>query len=179
MVSQLCHNILADVDQMGFRLTWKFINIGLYGREEVCAQISHDEMFEYFEILLETECDELEDVIELLCVKKEPFELDKLINELSENEQSDFAFELHKWRLYLLKKILDNRNEDFLQNLLALMEFWLPIRDKIECPHLFPEPDTNSDSVKEYFTEKMHAKLVNRNHAWLQKEIKKVHIAER
>lgn len=32
---QLCHNILVETEQIGFRITWKFISIGLYGYDRI------------------------------------------------------------------------------------------------------------------------------------------------
>lgn len=175
---QLCHNILAEAEQIGFRITWKFISIGLYGYKEMEQQISYDEMFEYFDMLLENESEKFDDIITLLCVKNSEFELDAIIKELASSEQSEFAFELHKWRICLLKKILDNKNEDVLQGLLELMEFWLPIKDEVECPHIFPKNDGNKDSVHKYFTETMYTYLINKNQVWIENEIERIRKAE-
>ena len=106
------------------------------------------------------------------------FELDAIIKELANSEQSEFAFELHKWRICFLKKILDNKNEDVLQGLLELMEFWLPIKDELECPHIFPKNDGNNDSVHKYFTETMYTYLINKNQVWIENEIEKIRKAE-
>ena len=175
---QLCHNILEEAEQIGFRITWKFISIGLYGYKEMEQQISYDEMFEYFDMLLENESEKFDDIITLLCVKNNEFELDTIIKELANSEHSEFAFELHKWRIYLLKKILDNKNEDVLQGLLELMEFWLPIKDEVECPHIFPKNDGNKDSIHKYFTETMYTYLMNKNQVWIENEIEKIRKAE-
>ena len=175
---QLCRNILSEIEQMGFRITWKFISIGLFGCKEIENQISYDEMFEYLDILLEKEDEAFDDIITLLCVKNNEFELELLIKELADNDQSEYAFELHKWRVCLLKKILDNKNEDALQGLLELMEFWLPIKDEVDCPHVFPENTGNKEAVHNYFTETMYIYLINENQMWIEKEIKKIRRVE-
>ena len=37
-----------------------------------------------------------------------------------------------------IKKILENVNQDCLQGLMEMMEFWLPMKNEKECPMFFP-----------------------------------------
>ena len=73
--------------------------------------------------------------------------------------------------------LLDNA-KNRLQGLLELMEFWLPIKDEVDCPHVFPENTGNKEAVHNYFTETMYIYLINENQMWIEKEIKKIRRVE-
>lgn len=171
MEFQSCHNTLIEIEQMGFQVTWKFINIGLHGNAEIPVQISYNELFEYLDNLLERNIEEIDDIISIYCEREDSIEVDKLLKTLSEQELQDTFFESRKWRAYRLKKILDNVNQDCLQGLMEMMEFWLPMKNEKECPHVFPQNNGNELSVQQYFTQTMYEFLIQRNRNWLEKEI--------
>ena len=173
MESQLCHNILFSARTLGLKITWKYIYIGLYGYDELNKQISYEELFEYFDIIMVDDTTDIDIIIKLLGVKNNLFELDSIIEELSMKEQTDFKFELNKWRICLLKKILD-ADFDYVQGLLEMLEFWLPIKDEFDCPHIFPEQTGDKNSINNYFSEKMYQRLLCINRMWADDEIKKI-----
>lgn len=174
MEVQSYHNALIEIEKIGFRVTWKFIDIGLHGMSGIPIQISYHDLFEYLEILLERNSEEINDVITLFSEREDNFEVDKLLQCLAEQELQDLSYELRKWRVYLLKRILDNENQDFLQGLLELMEFWLPMKDKKECPHIFPQNRDNERSIQQYFTKTMYEFLLQTNCSWLENEISNI-----
>jgi len=171
MEFQSCRNILLEVENMGFKVTWKFIDIGVYGNEWISSQMSHDELFEYFDIILEREMEKIDDIITLFCVREDDNAVDNVLRDLAEREAQNMSIELRKWRAYLLKKILDNANQDCLQGLLELMEFWLPMKDETNCPHVFPQNSDKGVSTQQYFTKSMYKFLLQKNRNWLEEEI--------
>jgi len=171
MEFQSCHNTLIEVEQLGFQVTWKFINIGLHGNEKIPVQISYNELFEYLDNLLERNIEESDNIISIWCEQDDIIEVDKLLESLTEQEAQDVFFESRKWRAYQLKKILDNVKQDCLQGLLEMMEFWLPMKDEKECPHVFPQNNDDGLSVQQYFSQTMYEFLIQKNRSWLEKEI--------
>lgn len=174
MESQSYHNALIEIEKIGFRVTWKFINIGLHGMSGISIQISYYDLFEYLDTLLERNIEEIDDVITLICEREDNFEVDKLLQCLAEQEPQDLSFELRKWRVYLLKRILDNENQDYLQGLLEWMKFWLPMKDEKDCPHIFPQNRDNELSIQQYFTKTMYEFLLQTNRSWLENEISNI-----
>lgn len=174
MEFQSCHNTLIEIEQLGFQVTWKFINIGLHGNAKIPVQISYDDLFEYLDNLLERNIEEIDDIISIWCERDDIIEVDKLLESLSEKEVQDAFFESRKWRAYQLKKILDNVKQDCLQGLLEMMEFWLPMKDEKECPHVFPQNSGDGSSVQQYFSQTMYDFLIQKNRIWLEKEISSI-----
>lgn len=163
-------NKLNELSEIGFRITWKVMNIGLFGAQNIPAQLSRLELFEYLNQLLYCEYEQLDHVIELICEWEDECKADKILHTLAENDGSNFAIQLRKWRAYLLKHLLDNISHDSLQGLLELMEFWTSVGISNDCPHIFPAQN-NSLSVQDYFSDSMYTKLKDINQTWLINEI--------
>lgn len=171
MESLSCRNLLEEVEKMGFLVTWKFINIGLYGTDKIPIQISYDEVFEYFDNLLSKNEGYIDEIIDLICEKDDKWKVDALLKSFAKLEPTEETFEERKWRAYLLKKIIDNGYRDYLQGLLEFMEFWITMGVEEDCPHIFPEKNSTDNSVQQYFTQTMYNFLRERNLEWLNKEI--------
>ena len=163
-------NKLNMLTNMGFRISWKLVNIGLYGYDEIPVLLTHDEVLEYLDMLLTDITEQTDNIISLICEKDNITEFDKLLKKFASGDSSNIIIQKRKWRAYLLKKLIDNSSEDFLQGLLELMEFWILMGKPDDCPQTFPNSN-DTVSIQDYFTQSTYELLMQKNYAWLNKEI--------
>lgn len=167
-------NKLDCLENMGFKITWTLIKIGLCGHNGIPTLLSANNVIEYFDRLLcsfDGQTDgNIEDIISLMCVSEDKNEVEKQVLFLANKDCSDFSIQLRKWRAYLLKDLLDHINSDYMQGLLELMEFWSFLGITEDCPHTFPN-NNGALSVQEYFTQSVYDDLVRKNREWLDNEI--------
>ncbi len=160
-------NKLETLKNMGFKISWKLINIGLHGLEKIPTILTYDELLDYFNNQLTNINKETEDIITLVCTSENILKFNKLLEEFANRDESNVIIQIRKWRVYLLKNIIDNISKDYLQGLLELMEFWISMGRTEKCPHIFPDEMQKEN----YFTPNMYELLLKRNSIWLAEEI--------
>lgn len=163
-------NKLKFLENMGFKISWKLINIGLFGNDEIPILITCDDVLEYLDSLLTEINEQTDNIIALICKKDDFVEFKRFLKELANEDDLNVAVQKRKWRAYLLKKLIDNIGEDCLRGLLELMEFWISMGKPEDCPQTFPIND-NKDAVQDYFSQSSYSLIVDKNRAWLNEEI--------
>ena len=163
-------NKLNSLENMGFRISWKLISIGLYGDGEIPIQLTHNDVLEYIDSLLMDFNEQTDTIITLICEKNSRVEFDDFLKKLANEDDSNTAIEKRKWRAYLLKTLLDTISKDCLQGMLALMEFWILMGKPDDCPFSFPIK-SDSKSIQEYFSQSSYDFNVTKNREWLEREI--------
>lgn len=163
-------NKLSFLKNMGFKISWKLINIGLFGDDEIPVSLTYNDVLEYLDSLLTDINEQTDNIIALICEKDDGAKFDRFLKELANEDDSNIAIQKRKWRAYLLKKLIDNISEDCLQGLLELIEFWISMGRPDDCPQTFPSSD-NKESVQDYFTQASYEFNVNKNREWLNQEI--------
>lgn len=163
-------NKLHILESLGFKITWRLLQIGAKGSCEIPAVLSRDEIIEYLGDSLNNIDNQTDYVISLIC-EDNPIEFNTMLEKFAENDGCDISIQKRKWRAYLLKTLLDNLSRDPLQGLLDLMEFWLTMGKPDYCPHVFP---TNDTIRKDYFTDATYDLLVKRNRDWLDEEVAEI-----
>ena len=168
-------NLLDFIQNLGLKITWKLITVGLccYGDS---PQLTRQEVLDFLNQRLIRENEQVNEIISVICEENDSEAMDAKLEELSEHDRSELSLQKRKWRVYLLIHLLEKLGTDPLQGLLALMEFWLPMRDA-GCPITFPSND-GLPSVEEYFTKSNYDTMVKRNRVWLHKEIDEIQQAE-
>lgn len=157
---------------MGFKISWNLIAIGLYGNDEIPPSITHRDVVDYLDSLLTDIDEQTDNIIALICEKEDYTKFDVLLKKLANEDNSNIAVEKRKWRAYLLKNLIDNINEDCLQGLLELMDFWVSMGNPYDCPQTFPSSDNKS--VQDYFTQASYEFNLNKNREWLSEEIQSI-----
>lgn len=114
-------NKIKCLENMGFKIPWKLIEIGLSGADEIIQK--------------------------------------------------------RKWRAYLLKSLTDTANEDSLQGMLALMEFWNAMGMPATCPFAFPA-SADRKCLSKYFSKSSYKKCLENNRKWLGEEITEIVLLE-
>ena len=110
---------------IGFKITWKLICIGLFGKSYISPQVSRNDVFVFLDHLLTIGHTQSENIIQVICEQDNPDRIDSLIQLLSNQEHSDEQTQLRKWRAFLLSKTLSTLPSDSFQGLLILTEFWM------------------------------------------------------
>lgn len=166
-------NKLCVLKNLGFKISWSLIAIGLYGDCEIPPLITRLDIVDYLDGLL-TDIDENTDnIITLVCEKEDNIKFDRLLKKLASEDDSNISTQKHKWRVYLLKELIDNIAEDSLQGLLALMEFWVLMGKPDNCPQKFPSSDSK-ESIQEFFTQESYKFYLSKNREWLNEEIMRI-----
>lgn len=163
-------NKLCALKNMGFKISWKLITIGLFGDDEIPPSITHSNVVEYLDSLLTGINEQTDNIIALICEKDNSTKFDSVLRKLASEDVSDIAIQKRKWRACLLKILIDNISQDYLQGLLELMEFWVSMGKPDDCPQTFPNSD-NKKSVQDYFTQASYEFNVNKNRGWLNEEV--------
>lgn len=159
---------IRKLKDMGFIITWKLIEIGLFGRDEIPVLLWKEDVLEYLDYLLSDINDQNDVAIELICNKEEPERFNNIIKRLAANEKSDVMIQKRKWRAYMVKSLIDN-NSDFPEGLLDLMEFWII---KMHAPEDSPLSFLdNRKDVQDYYCQSLYDICVEKNRIWLKKEI--------
>ena len=160
---------IRKLKDMGFIITWKLIEIGLSGRDEIPVLLWKEDVLEYLDYLLSDINDQNDVAIELICNKEEPERFNNIIKRLAANEKSDVTIQKRKWRAYMVKSLIDNKNSDFFEGLIDLEIFWINIMHwPDDCPLSFP---INRKDVQDYYCQSSYDICVEKTRIWLKKEI--------
>lgn len=163
-------NKLNFLKNMGFKISWKLINIGLFGDDEIPASLTYDDVLEYLDSLLTDINEQTDNIIALICEKNDSPKFDKFLRKLANEDDSNTEIQKRKWRACLLKILIDNISEDCLQGLLELIEFWISMGSPDDCPQTFP-CSYNSELAQDYFTQPSYNTNLDKNRVWLNEEI--------
>ena len=166
-------NKLCALKELGFKIPWKLIEVGLYGDSEIPPLLTYLEVEDYLDSLLTDNDEQTDNIITLICEKEDHAEFDKILKKLASEDASNTVVQKRKWRVYLLKNIIDNISKDSLQGLLELMEFWVSMGKPENCPQAFPNSD-NKKAIQEYFTQASYEFYLNKNREWMNKEIQSI-----
>ena len=102
-------NVLYDIKNMGFKITWKLISIGLTGFDKKERLLSYDDLLNYLIDILDKDQEKTNNtnnIIKLICEIDDGIVVDNLINDLSIDDNSIESIQCRKWKAYLLKNIL-------------------------------------------------------------------------
>ena len=166
-------NKLFISENMGFKISWKTITIGLFGDGEIPQVLTCDDVTEYLESLLINIHEQTDAVVTLLCEKDDHDNLKKLLRKLAKADLSNEALQKRKWRACLLKILIDHISNDCLQGLLELMEFWISMGRPDDCPQTFPSSGSKK-SVQDYFSQASFKLNLAKNKDWLEREIQSI-----
>lgn len=170
-------NKIKELEKMKFKITWTLIQIGYLGNE-IVQQIDEKDISEYCYSLLENEKENLDEVAQLIGEKDDRYEFEKILDKLVKKENSNKELQFRKWRVYLVKQMICNLDEDYIENLLNITEFWLDLGQPEDAPHIFQSVN-NKITPKEYYTKNAYERIIKRHKEWIEKEIERIHQLEK
>lgn len=176
--SMVCQamNKLKALKTIGFQIPWELMRIGLYGFCEIPVILSRPEIIAYLYDSINEDDHQTDCMIRLIC-EEDPGRFDELLKSYAENDPCDVLIQKRKWRVYLLKTLLENLSQDYFQGILEFMEFWVAMGDPEDGPHILP-PETGDPAKSDYFTETNYGILVSKCKKWLYREISEIINAE-
>ena len=83
-------NKLMLISNIGFKVSWKLIYVGLYGYEEIPTVITRNDVIEYLDSLLISENDQTDDIITLI-YEEDLERFDKLLKKFALNDFSNIV----------------------------------------------------------------------------------------
>lgn len=164
---------LSDFKLMGFRVTWKLIDIGFKGSDMFANQLFPMDILNYA-IDRMSDSSEDTDLVDLACeYETNVWEIDRYIKKLSNNEDSQYDIEFRKWRVvYVLKKLPDIDTE-FVHGLMDLGDIWMEFDFPEDSPHIFQGRD-NCITPEQYYTLENYHDLLQKHREWVNNEIKQI-----
>ena len=166
-------NSLIYLENIGFKVCWKLIKIGLCGDGHIPIVLTYDEILDYLDDLLSNNTIQTEHIIALICEKDNTEKFNQILWEFAFEENTNITLQKRKWIAYLLNKTLDALSKDCLQGMLELTEFWVTVGNLKVCPMTFPEKN-NSQSINEFFSRSSYEINLEKNQKWLNKEIDEI-----
>lgn len=158
-------NKIIKMEDIGFHISWKLIEIGLYGYSCMNQQLTKEEVCQYFDERLLQEDEETDNIVKLVLEQDDDDNFKKMLQYLATTEKSDINIQFRKWRIFLLIDILENISKDYVQGLLSLTEFWSSMNFPDDSPHVY-----QTNSTQKYYTQYMYDFLVEKNRQWVKNE---------
>ncbi len=170
-------NKLYVLHSMRLKITWKTIYLGLYGWEDGQPILTQAELEEFICKLLAEPNSQIDPSVKLLLSFDDLEEEKRILEKLSQEENSLASIQIRKWKALLLKMILQNRNPDALQGVMELMDFWIHTAKTESCPMKMPET-AQKDELDSFFSEENYDFIISQNAEWLENEIKNIRLEE-
>jgi hypothetical protein len=163
-------NYLNDLMDAGLRVSWCTLLIGLEGPGKYPPLVTFDEVCAFADEQLAASTPPPEGAVAIVVASSEdPAAARVILQKLAEEEKSEPARELRKWRLVLLKHAMAELPEDPLYGLLALTEFWERFDFPPDSPHVV-QGRGNQIAPMDYFTEDNYRRLVQKHKDWIRTE---------
>lgn len=164
-------NKLHVLENMGFKISWKLLYIGLYGEDEIPVSLTCDEVCDYLDSLLKVIYGQTDNIITLIGEKEDSEKFEKLLKKLADEDDFNIGIQKRKWRAYLLQNVIENIHEDWFEGLLELTEFWITMGMPADCPLTLPRSGKKK-AVQEYYSQPSYECNLNKNREWLKEEIR-------
>ena len=164
---------LFVLENMGFRVTWKLLMIGLIGENQIPQTITQADIIEYLESSLVIEDEQVDNKILLICEKDSFKRFVDILKKFASLDGSDASIQKRKWRAFLLKELLDDISKESIRGMLELIEFWVTMGSPTDCPMTLPCCETQN-SIANYFTEASYNNNIRKNRKWLEEEVSQI-----
>ena len=167
-------NKLFEIEELGLRITWKLIWLGLNGKDDMAEQLRKEDALEYLNEKLGYSEHYIDEMIFILCNCEDDERTDRYLKRLAERENTSEIIQYRKWQVYLLERILVQPKDDPLQGMLELMEYWTSAGDMSRTPFSLPTQKT----AHAYFTSANYQECFAKSKAWARSEIQNIQQTE-
>ncbi len=159
---------IEDVKQLELKITWKFLYVCICEKQMLIETV-----IEYAMNKIE-EGDERIEIFELAgaYIGEKEYICD-LILRLGQNEESSLEFEKRKLRVILVKKVLEYKNDNYIDGLMDLTDLWIGLGYPQDSPHIL-QGIGNNIAIKDYYTQEYYDFLYQRNVTWLKNEVRSI-----
>lgn len=163
---------LIEFKKIGFKITWKLLNIGFKNEEKFSNMLSANEIINYAISLLDSNNNE--DLLDLASSRPDEIEsINMILTKLAEKEKSDYSIEYRKWQLLYVIRNMPKKDEEFIAGLCQLGDIWAYLDFPNESPHIF-QGRNNNIIPNEYYTSDNFLTLYNKHIDWIEKETKQI-----
>lgn len=155
---------LNEIKRMEFTITWRLLYLGF-----TQEYFDGKDVIDYAIDKLRESDDE--EVCELAGTGEyEKDRIRELLQELMLQESTQDEVEFRKIRATAVSRVLQSKNENYIDGLMELTELWVGFDFPNDSPHTF-QGRYNEITPEEYYTQENYENLFNKNILWLNKEV--------
>ena len=161
-------NILELMKLNGLEVNLNTILVGWSGFGKFSRQLFPKDIIDYAVRLVSDDENQPADVWELASLSvSDTQELDGILSRFQLNNTEQ---EQRKWRVILVKLLLTELPNDYLQGLISLTEFWDKFGYPDDSPHVV-QGRNNQVSPTDYYTQENYLKILDAHKIWVENEI--------
>ena len=161
---------INDFIEKGVMITWTVLKIGFDGSTQYYKQLSGKDIINYSINKIENGDETLEVLLLASTNESCDGEISKLLQVLSNAENTSIDIELRKWRAIYVYSYLLEIQDDYIQGLVELGDIWAKLDFPNDSPHVF-QGRKNKITPEEYYTQENYKKLLEIHKKWLEEEI--------
>lgn len=170
-------NALRELQDLGLQVGWRTALAGWDGPAANGRQLDGSQVVELAVTKLAQSPALQGPALELASLEgHESEDVDRLLRRLARQERSSEELELRKWRILLLRRLLDALPEDPLYAWTTLADFWHSFGNPSDCPESIRSFEKLSPAAR--YTAKTRQKLLTDHQEWLAAEVAAVSAAE-
>ena len=157
--------MIENIKNLNINITWRLLYIAVQEK-----MISPEDVIEYAADIF-MQGDDRMAICELAGADNNDLEyIKEKLFELVQDENSDKDFEERKIRAVVLSEELKEKNSNYINGLMKLIELWVRFGYPADSPHVIQGRDNNI-SPTDYYTQSNYDKLYAKNKEWLEKEL--------
>lgn len=167
-------NKLAYFEKNNIPITWETIKLGKHGFLKFEPLLNNQDVIDYSIYCIEREEDVNDNVLVLASLtKNDTTDINKLLNALAMNLETNKKMEMEKWIVVLLIEKLNDLKNDPIYDLIDLSEIYLKSKEIEVFPNFFLQGVSNQIEPQNYYTNKNCNDILDKTKKWIEEELKK------
>ena len=160
---------LKEFRELGLKITWLLLFIGYKGNPVFSNELTTNQIIEY---AIDTySFNTTNNLLLELIIEKDTEKISRLLEKLSDIEDTCFDIEYRKWRALFVSKKIAKKNSSYIDGLFELGDIWIKLGYPDDSPFVF-QGRKNNILPEEYYTQQNYEILYSKHHAWLTDELK-------
>lgn len=164
---------LEQFSENKISVNWTTIVIGWYGPGKFIRQLNEQDIIDYAINLIENGDNQQEVLMLASCSEKDSYEIEELINKLSNGEIVNKEVEERKWQTIMLINLLNNLNDKPTYGLIEITEFWEKFSYPENSPHVV-QGLYNNITPYEYYSKVNFDTVINMHKQWIENQLEEL-----
>lgn len=138
MEYQQNHNLLEEIESIGFKVTWNLIRLGFKEYDSFHIGLNQSDLMEYVKGHIGEDDNKQEQFIKLICVEDDFPKINNLVAEFSVVENKTEDVEMRKWRVLKLLHLLKETDTGSSVFVTLVYDFLLSFSNIAPVPSFYP-----------------------------------------